>query len=212
MLDRWSRFAPFTGVAFVVLLVIGIVSSHTSPNANSTGVHVISFYTDHKSGQETGDIVFGFGIACFIFFIAALYGYLRQAAAAQTLALLGLIGAVLFSVGILLFSGIDYSLAYGSHSLAPSAAQALNVLDNQLFLPLFVGGIVFAIGTGLAIVRSGLLPAWLGWAMVILGIASGTPAFFVGIIGLAIWVLVVSVLVYQRSGQPTTGEAVAAVA
>jgi hypothetical protein len=210
MLDRLSRFAPLTGLAFVVLVVIGIFSSNTSPNANATGAHVISFYTAHKSGQEASDLLLGIGLAFFLFFIAALYGYLRQAPAAQNMALLGLVGASLFSVGFLMFGGIDYTLAYASHSLTPSAAQALNALDNQLFLPVFVGGLVFGISTGLAVVRSGLLPAWLGWAVLVFGIASGTPAFYVGFIGLVIWTLIVSILIYQRSGQPAAGEAATA--
>lgn len=210
MLDRLSRFAPLTGIGFVVLLVIGILTSNTSPKANASGARVISFYAAHKSSQEASDLLLGIGLVFFLFFIAALYGYLRRAPAAQNMALLGLVGALLFAVGLLVFGGIDYTLAYASKSLAPDAAQALNALDNQLFLPVFVGGLVFGIGTGLAVVRSGLLPAWLGWAVLVFGIASGTPAFFVGIIGLAIWTLVVSVLIYKRSGQPARREAVPA--
>jgi len=207
MLDRLSRYAPFTGIVFVVLTVISIFSGNTSPNANASGERVIAFYVAHKSSQEAGDILGGFGFIFFLFFIAALYGYLRRAPAARTLSLLGMIGAALFTTGFILFAGIDYSLAYGSHTLSPDAAQALNVLDNQLFLPVFVGAIVFGVGTGLAVVRSGLLPAWLGWAILIFGIAAGTPAFFIGIIGLAIWTLVVSVLIYQRTGTAAAGAA-----
>lgn len=210
MLDRLSRFAPLTGIGFVVLLVIGIFTSNTSPKANASGARVVSFYTAHKSSQEASDLLLAVGLVFFLFFIAALYGYLRRAPAAQNMALLGLVGAFLFAVGFLVFGGIDYTLAYASHSLTPSAAQALNALDNQLFLPVFVGGLVFGISTGLAVVRSGLLPAWLGWAVLVFGIASGTPAFFVGIIGLAIWTLVVSVLIYKRSGQTAGRKAVPA--
>jgi hypothetical protein len=64
----------------------------------------------------------------------------------------------------------------------------------------------------LAVVRSGLLPAWLGGAVLVFGIAAGTPAFAVGTIGLVIWTLVVSVLIYQRSAPPAAREAVTALA
>lgn len=199
MFDRLSRFAPFTGIAFAVLAIVGIFSSNSSPNASASGAHVISFYTAHKSGQEASDLLLAIAFIFFLFFIGSLYGLLRRAPAAQTLAALGLAGAVLFVVGIALFGGIDYSLANASHTLAPNAAQALNVLDNQLFLPLFIGAVVFGVATGLAVVRSGLLPAWLGWVLLVLGIAAGTPAFVVGMIGLLVWTLVTSVLIYQRS-------------
>jgi len=210
MLDRLSRFAPFTGFAFVVLLLLGIFSSKTSPNAQASGARVIAFYMAHKSGQETSDLLLGFAMMFFLCFIASLYGLLRRAEAAQTLALLGLIGAALFSAGLTLFAGIDYSLAYASHTLTPSAAQALNVIENQLFLPLFVGAVVFGVATGLAVVRSGLLPAWLGWAVLVFGIASGTPAIFIGGIGLMIWALVTSIMIYRRSVPSKAGGEMAA--
>lgn len=210
MLDRLSRFAPFTGIAFVILAVIGIVSSNTSPKASASGAHVIAFYTAHKSGQEASDILLAFGFIFFLFFIGSLYGLLRRTPAAQTLAALGLAGVVLFVVGVAVFGGIDYSLANASHTLSPGAAQALNVLDNQLFLPLFMGAVVFGVATGLAVVRSGLLPAWLGWALLVFAIATGTPAFFVGLIGLLIWTLVTSVLIYQRSTPSAAGGQAAA--
>jgi hypothetical protein len=208
MLDRLSRFAPFTGILFVVLMLVGILTSHSSPNANASGQRVIAFYTAHRAGQETSDIVLAFALVAFLLFIACLWGFLRQAPSARTLSLLGFGGAVAFAVGFGLFGGIDYSLAYASHSLTPDAAKALNVLDNELFLPNSIGLFVFAIGTGLAIARSGLLPAWLGWFVLVFGIATGTPAFFPGVIGVMVWALIVSVLIYRRNEQPASVGAV----
>jgi hypothetical protein len=207
MLDRLSRFAPLTGVLFVVVMLIGMLVSHTSPNANASGQRVLAFYTAHKSGQETSDIVLGFALMAFLFFVASLYGYLRRSPTVRTVSLLGFGGALLFAVGFALFGGIDYSLAYASHTLSPDAAKALNVLDNQLFLPNTVGLFVFAIATAIAIVRSGLLPAWLGWVVLVFGIATGTPAFFPGLIGLLVWALVVSVLIYRRAERRMGAEA-----
>jgi hypothetical protein len=207
MLDRLSRYAPFTGVVFVVLVLIGIFTGNSSPNADASGERVISFYVAHKSSQQASDLLLGFAFMFFLFFIASLYTLLRNSPAVHTMALLGLGGALMFALGFAVFGGVDFALADVPKKLTPDAAQALNVLDNELFLPLFIGAVVFGVATGLAIVRSGLLPAWLGWAVLVFGIAVGTPAFFIGLIGLLIWTLVVSVLIYRRSGLTPAGRA-----
>jgi hypothetical protein len=209
MLDRLGRFAPFMGFLFVALMLVGMFASHSSPNANASGERVIAFYTAHQSGQEMSDIVLGFALMAFLFFIATLYGFLRRSPAVRTMSLLGFGGALLFAVGFALFGGMDYSLAYAAHSLTPDAAKALNVLDNELFLPNTIGLFVFAIATGLAVARSGLLPAWLGWFIIVFGIATGTPAFFPGLIGVMVWTLIVSVLIFTRAEQPVTADAAA---
>lgn len=208
MLDRLSRFAPLTGIAFAVLTLISIFSSNTSPSSSASGAHVLAFYAAHKSSQQASDFLLGIALIFFLCFIGSLYGLLRRSPGAQTLATLGLAGAVLFALGFALFAGIDFSLAQASRTLSPQAAQALNVLDDQLFLPAFVGAVVFGLAIGLAIVRSGLLPAWLGWVLLVVAIATGTPASFVGAIGLVVWTLVVSVLIYRRGEQPAGVEAV----
>jgi hypothetical protein len=118
------------------------------------------------------------------------------------MALVSLGGALMFAVGFGLFGGIDFALADTPSKLTPGAAQALNLLENDLFFPFAIGSITFGVATGLAIVRSGLLPAWLGWVVLVLGILAATPAALIGLVGLLIWSLVVSIMIFQRSAQP----------
>ena len=50
-------------------------------------------------------------------------------------------------------------------------------------------------------VRFGALPTWMGYVAVILGIAAVTPVGFFAFLLTGIWILIASVLLYQR-GQP----------
>ncbi len=59
---------------------------------------------------------------------------------------------MLLGVGGAIFSSLDWALADARNSLDPAAAQALNVLSNDLFWPFQAGLAVFSIGIGLAIV------------------------------------------------------------
>ena len=77
--------------------------------------------------------------------------------------------------------------------------QALNVLDNDLFLPLAGGIAVMILASGISLVRSvTLLPHWLGWVAVVIGILGFTPAGFFAFLASGLWVLVVSVLLLGR--------------
>jgi hypothetical protein len=65
---------------------------------------------------------------------------------------------------------------------------------------------VFGIAAGLAILRGATLPKWLGWVAIVLGVASPTPAALVALLGLLVWIVVVSILIFIRS-KPTAASA-----
>jgi hypothetical protein len=203
--DRVSRFAPLTGLVFVALAVASLLTEKESPGAKASGAKVIVFYTANSSHQKTSAFLFVLAAVFFLFFAASLRGYLRETASAERLSALVLGSAVMFAVGITIISGIEFSLAEVPKHLEPAAAQALNVLGDELFFPLAVGAAVFGIAAGLAIVRGARLPTWLGWVAVVLGIAGLTPAGEVAFFGFIAWIAVVSVLIYLRTGPIKTG-------
>jgi len=196
---RWSRLAPLTGVLFVAFAVASFPVSSNTPNSDASGARVIAFYEAHQSSQRVSDVLFVVASVFLMFFAGSLRGYLRRTPAAEALSAVVLAGAVPLAVGIALFSGLDFALADVPSHLEPAAAQALNVLNNDLFFPIAVGGGVFGIASGLAILRGAPLPKWLGWAAIVIGIASMTPAGFPALLAFFVWTVIVSILVYLRS-------------
>ncbi len=81
----------------------------------------------------------------------------------------------------------------------PVAVQSLQALWDNDFVPLMLGVLMFLWATGLAAIRTGALPKWLGWVMVALGVLGLTPIGFVAAIGAAILVLVISILLSVRA-------------
>ncbi len=77
----------------------------------------------------------------------------RREPAAEALSALVLAAAAVLTVGVTIFAGIEFSLAADPSHLEPAAAQALNVLGNELFFPLAIGASAFGIAAGLAILR-----------------------------------------------------------
>jgi hypothetical protein len=206
MSDRWSRRAPLTAVIFAALAVAGfVISNGNSPNSDASGAKVIAYYQAHGSDSQTSDFFFVFAYIFFFFFAGSLRAHLR--AGAEALSAVSLAGATLLVAGIGLFGGTDLALADHPNLLTPDAAQALNLLNNDMFFPVAAGSCVFYISAGLAIVRSGALPKWLGWVAVVLGVISVSPAFFVGFLAAIPWALITGIVMYRRGGPVTAAPA-----
>ena len=148
-----------------------------------------------------------FALAFFMFFATSLRGYLRSTGSVEGLAALVLVAAGILAVGLTVSGGFAYALADAPNRLAPASAQTLNLLDEDVFFAMVIGVGLFALASALAILRGARLPNWLGWVAIVIGVIAFTPAFGIALIGLTIWVLVVSVLIYTRSRQPQTARA-----
>ena len=210
MSDRLSRFAPLTGVVFFVLTLVAIFTGGETPEANASVVKVLSYYSTHRSEVETSALLIAFAFLFLVLFAASLRSYLRRTPAAEGLAALSLAGAVIMAVGALSVTSIEYGLAHHLRDLGPSSAQTLSFLSNELFLVVIAGGFLFALPAGLAILRGGQLPKWLGWVAVVLGIFFVIPPLiFPALFGTLLWSLIVSVMIYLRSAPPSTAPSAA---
>ena len=208
MTDRWSKLAPLTGVLFAVLVLAAVFVGGETPEANASAVKVIAYFGTHRSEAETSDILFALAFVVVVLFAGALRSYVRPAA--EGLGALILAGAAIMAVGAVTASGVEYGLAHHIGELSPSTAQTLNVLSNELGLPILAGAFVFAISSGLAILRGAALPKWLGWVAIVLAIAVLIPpAGFPALFGFGLWSIVVSILMYLRT-DATAGTSAAA--
>ena len=197
--DRLDRLAPLTGVVFAVLALAAFGTASGAPSATASGAGVISFYEAHSSSAKTSDYLWMLALAFFLLFAGSLRGYLHRAPAAAALSSVVLAGAAVLTAGGCVYFGFDFALATVPSHLAPAAAQALNVLALKLFLPVSAGGLVFGVASGLAILRGAQLPNWLGWAAIIIGIVTATPAGLIGLVGFIFWTAIVSILIWKRS-------------
>lgn len=202
MSDRWSRLAPLTGVLFAVL-VIGAVftSGEETPKASAGVAKVLAFYTKNRSEIETSGILFALAFLVLVLFAGALRSYLRRTGSADGLGALVLAGGILMAGGAITGTGLEYGIAHNLHSLSPQAVQTLNFISQELFLPVLAGAFILAICSGLAILGGAALPRWLGWVAIVLAIVVLIPpASFPALIGFMVWSIIVSILMYRRSG------------
>jgi hypothetical protein len=208
-MERWARFEPVTGIVFAALLAVSILVGGSTPNSDATGKAVIDFYKANKGSQNASAIFGAIAVIFFVFFGVTLFNRLRTRLAGSPLPVAGLVGVSLIAIGAGIFSGLTLCLTDVPDKIDPSAAQALNVLNNDLFAPFVLGIAVFLIANGLAIARGGTLPRWLGWIGIVIGLTGLTPLGFVAFFGSGLWVLVVSIIMLVGNLRAAPQQAVA---
>ncbi|MGH2980624.1 MAG: hypothetical protein ACRDKV_01095, partial [Solirubrobacterales bacterium] len=167
---------------------------------------IVDHYVDNK------DMIFASGLVGVLAMALLVYfaGYLRKILSAAEgpggfISSLVLVGASILAVGLAIDSTISFALAETAEDVDPSAVQAMQAIWDNDFLPIALGMTLFYFSAGLSIVFTGVLPKWLGWVAIVFGVLGPTPAFFVGFLGGAIWILIVSVLLARRAGPDTAG-------
>lgn len=206
MSDRWGRLAPLSGVVFVGLLIAANALAESLPDSKASATKVISYYRSHSTKIAVAAYITGVSLFVGLFFYATLRDHLRRHDAAKRLASTAFGGAVLFAVGGGLAAGTELALAEAPNEFSPGAAQALNLIENNLAqFALGAGIAVLLVAAGIAIIRTGLLPVWLGWIAIVIAVAALTPAAFGAFLATGLWTLVVSVMLFRRQEELTVG-------
>lgn len=198
--DRRTRLIALTGAVWAVLAVVAIfTSSGETPNADAGPAKVYRYYSAHSSEIKTSAVFFAVAFLFFLLFAGTLRSFLRRNPANDGPATLMLVAAGVITVAAGIGGGVEVGLAKNIHHLTPGAAQALNVVQNEVFLPVLVAGCVFGLCNGIAILRTSMLPRWLGWVSIVMAIVFVIPpAALAGLLLLFLWSLVVSIVMFRR--------------
>lgn len=198
---------PLTGVGFVLLGIVSFIVGGEPKSADEPVREIVDYYVDNKDSIQVAAFIGVAATLLLVFFGAYLRGVLRAAAPeGEILSLVSFLGLVVVAVGFAIDTTILIALSEAADDIDPAAVQSLQALWDNDFVPLVLGVLMFLWGTGLAVIRTGALPKWLGWVMVVLGVVALTPIGFVAAIGAAILVLVLSILLSVRArSAPATG-------
>lgn len=195
-----GRLALLTGAASIVLAVIGFVVLGDTPDVDDSTQKIAQFWRDNDGAAMGSGGLTAWSAVLFLLFAGALRNALRTAAPeTEGLATAGLAGGILFAAGLALFGAITFTLGDAPEKYGADTIQVLNAMNEDFFFPVAVGGGVFLICSGLAITKSGLLPAWLGWLALVIGIVAITPLGFFGFMALGLWTFVASLMLAMRA-------------
>ena len=203
------RLLPLSGCVSVVLfvLVLSWLAGNT-PGTKDSAAKVTSFYLAHHTRQNVGSVALCIGAVFLVLFAATAW---KEVEGGRPWRLVFVSGAAVAAAGFLAAAGIHLALSEGVHArIAPSAVQALNVLDANDYLFFAFGMAIMLLGAaGMLIPRHGVDRVF-GWAALVLAVAIATPIGFVGFLGSGIWVVVASIVLSVRAGEETRPAAVGA--
>ena len=202
---------PLTGVLFVAVAIAAFAIGGEPPEAKKGGEKIIQHYIDNKDSIEVSALLIGIAGILFVFFWGYVRRVLRDAEGPEgMLSALVLVGATIFVAGITFDATLAFGLAEAAKHLQPAAAQAIEAIWDNDFMPIAAGSTILMLAAGLSIVRHGALPKWLGWVAILLAIVSITPLGFAGFLGTAVWIVIVSILLAVRGRRDTAAPAAAA--
>ncbi len=218
--SAWERYAWVAGILYVIALVavsvVGLLGGGLSQNGSAAKIATALY--DHRGRLLVVTYLSVVYAAMFLIYLSKLHGLLRRDTdrprflgslvlvggalfvalhAVSDIGIFGLLGAKLASFGFQHDQGVSYTLylmTYGFDSVGD------------------VFGSLFAFAAGLLVIGSGVLPRWLGWVSILVGILfflqgfglGGVVASFglvldlIGFVLFLIFVLVSSVILLTR--------------
>jgi hypothetical protein len=194
---------PLTGVIFIVLVIVGFIVGGEPPDADEPLQDIVDFYVDDRDSIFAGVYLLGLATVFFVFFANYLRTVFYGTRAAATI----LVGAAIFVVG----GAIDGSLLIAmteaaDNDVPPESIQTLQAYWDNDFLAYAIGITVFVTSVGISILRTAVLPRWLGWVALVVALVSVIPLigfFAFPLTGLLILVLSVMLTVRARRAAAT---------
>jgi hypothetical protein len=200
--SRWDRWGPIAGIAFVVLMLVGIsLALSDLPSGDDPISKFNSFYNDKGDRAKLiiGSYLMVLAGVFFFWFLASLRVKLLGAEGAPGRLTSIAFGGGLSFVTLLMTSAatlmtIEADISFGDEKfVSPDAARYLPELAYPILL---IAGAFAAIAmidaASILIVRTGVLPTWIGWFGFVAAIALLFGFLFLPLVALLLWVLFVS--------------------
>jgi hypothetical protein len=185
---------PLTGIAFIVLLILGFIITGDTPEAKDSLQDIVDFYKDDKDSIEAGAFVTAFAAILLVFFANYLRNLFRESVTSATI----LVGAAIVAVSAGIDATILVATAEAADDIEPTSVQTLQALWDNDWVPFAIGLVVFDVSIGLSILRTAVLPRWLGWVVLVIALIGVSPIGFVAFPLTGILVIVLSVWLALR--------------
>jgi len=173
---RWGGVA---GLGYAVLAVIAwFVPGTDAPRVDDSPATIVTFFTDNRAQVLTQAFLFSAAAALLVWFAAALAQTLRERAPGSDIpgALLG--GIVLIAALMLMGSALTASIAYRGGD--PGVTVGAFNLAQLTFTMYGVAAAVPFTAMAVGILRTHVLPVWMGWLAALCAVLGVVGALFIG--------------------------------
>ncbi len=198
--ERWWALA---GPAFAVLFwAVVFTLEGDTPGEKASAAEVVDYFNGHK-GRTIADVFLApLLVALLLLSVAYLVARLRDHERGTTSRLgraMLAMGTAVWAAGALLGSVASLTLVSSADNGQVEIAHTVNVLANSLWVPFIAGLAMTMIGAGLSVLSTSVLPHWLGWIALVVGVVSlAGPGGFLGFFAAPLWLLVTGVMLFLQ--------------
>jgi hypothetical protein len=201
MSNKWERWATLSGVLAVVFWILGVILISAKVKGDK-GPEILASYHQHSDGVLAAGLLFSIGVIFFIWFLGSLRShYLTAEGGTGRLTALAYGGGIAAAVIGMLIPTADEVGALNKDDIDASGAAVLHHFSDAFFVATEYTLAVFFFASAILVLRYAVLPKWLGWFSILIGIVLliGPIGWAALIFAFPIWVLIVSVWLYLRT-------------
>jgi hypothetical protein len=206
----WQRWAPMSGVAFVVLVVVGFVVAGNSPDTDASNAKITAFLARHSTQHRNiaSFFVLMAAMLALIWFYAVVRSRLAQAEGGD-----GRRGSLAFGAGVAstVFLVIAISLFIctvvtandtSKFPVDPGLYRLTQDLGYLFWISSAVVGALAIWATAAVVMGTRALPRWYAWFSIVAGIISLASFLFFPTFVYWLWILVTAILLTVRPATP----------
>ena len=195
------RWEPLAGVGAVVLWIVGaFLLENTDRPEGEDAAAFARWVADNDTEIVAGTVVYGFGVVLFLWFLGVLRSVLVTAERGPTHYSAIAYGSGLATSVCLLASYLPWAkAAFDKDNISDTSVEALVLMGDSFFGGVELFAIPLLVATAIVALRTSVLPRWLAWLSLVLAVVLAIiPIGWLGVIvGLPLWTLVASVVLYR---------------
>jgi hypothetical protein len=216
MARQLERWAPLSGIIFVILMVVGTMFVADVPDPDAPQQQLATYLADSDNHMRNimGAYIWVVGALAFLWFVTRLRTVLRGAeGGTATLSNLvfgaGVAFAAVWMVSAAAFAAVAYAVELRGATV--SDPDFVKVLPQMAWMILLLGagfaGLLLVLTTSILSLRTGVLPRWLAWLGIVVAIALLFDVIYISIGPFLLWVLLASIVLLLRREEPATAAA-----
>lgn len=171
---RWGGFA---GLGFVVLAAIAVFLPGLAPVLTDSDSEITNWISDSRSQILASSLLWAVGAGLIIWFAAAFAEAIREREERSDVHLALLAGAVLVGGAIFVAAAAQATMAYGvtgrDEGMTLAMFEGVSVLNSLIG----VAAALPLVAAGIGILRTHLMPDWLGYLALVAAVVSVVGAF-----------------------------------
>ena len=218
-----QRLSAASGITFVVLLIVSIiVGGEETPDWAAPAEEFARYNREHADSTQLGNLLLLLAALELLWFTGHLRGELgrfEQAARGFTR-----MSHVAFAGGVVAATGLGLVAITGAVAVSQvddtpaEIVRSFHQLSYAMFALASVGLIVLTAASAVLMLRTDVLPSWIGWIGLIVAVAQFLTLFILlvpedeefalafawipGFLGLLIWAFAASLVFVRRVGRP----------